>query len=126
MAKSKAKSTELEVGDVVKPESGEGEMTVRSYEKGMVTCDWLDDENQPVSGSFAEGQLELVRRAKQKEKSAFGSPDWIDENVIPLGERGAKLWRSLSATHKDNPAELKRDWAKFSKDIERLSKAAEE
>lgn len=48
----------------------------------------------------------------------FGDPDWIEKHVIPLGERGAKLWRSLNATHKDNRSNLRRDWEKFSKDVE--------
>lgn len=52
----------------------------------------------------------------------FGDPDWIDKHVIPLGERGAKLWRSLTATHKDDSGELRKDWDKFSKHVKTWGK----
>lgn len=118
MAKKESAEPKFKPGDVVRPEGGESKMTVRSAKKGMVTCDWFDDEGELQSASFAEGQLVLLEgkpKGKPDSVMKFGDPDWIDKHVIPLGERGAKLWRSLKATHKDNEAEFRRDWDKFSK-----------
>lgn len=64
--------------------------------------------------------------AKGKEKKpqdkTFGCPDWVEDNVIPLGERGAKLWRYLVTTFRvGGPGEdmngLRKDWLKFSPHI---------
>lgn len=50
----------------------------------------------------------------------FGAPEWVEKIVIPLGDRGALLWRHLKATWKRQPKGeriLEAEWEKFSKDL---------
>jgi hypothetical protein len=64
-----------------------------------------------------EPQKETAEEAKyrKEQEQVFGSPEWTEKNVIPLGDRAAKLWRHLRTTHK-GPM-LRREWEKYSKDV---------
>lgn len=61
------------------------------------------------------------KSSKPRDKT-FGCPDWVEDNVIPMGNRAAKCWRGLVATHKigtpfENPNNLRKDWEKVSPHI---------
>lgn len=66
-----------------------------------------------------------VPRKKTKEELAeydrrskvFGLPEWVEVTVLPMGERGAKLWRQLQALWKDDWRRMKKDWDKISPDV---------
>jgi len=61
---------------------------------------------------------EKSTKPKEPERDkTFGCPDWVEDNVLPLEERGAKLWRSLCATHGGDKVGLKFNWEKFAPDV---------
>jgi len=63
------------------------------------------------------------RKRKAEAAKVFGCPEWVEKEVLSRGDRGAQLWRSLSATWgksgNDRERLLKSEWDKFSKDIEK-------
>lgn len=89
-----------------------------------------------VEEELSDKAKEAAEKLKEKRKAAevaakaeavrfdeaakvFASPEWVETYVIPLGDRGAELWRSLKATWPNSERWLKKEWNKFSKDLER-------
>ena len=73
----------------------------------------FDEEFSRGGKETPEGFEKLPKRPRDK---TFGCPDWIEDVVIPLGERGALLWRQLSTTWvgPENESQLRKEWEKFS------------
>ena len=82
----------------------------------------------------AKEAIEKLEEKKAKDKVAaaaekkrfdgaakiFGSPEWVQTQVIPLGDRGAQLWRHLKGTWEGKSERmLKCEWEKFSKDLKK-------
>ena len=65
---------------------------------------------------MAKGKPEAKESVAEATEVLFGSPDWIEQNVVPLGERGAKLWRHLQGTFGGDPGKLQQQWERYAKD----------
>ncbi len=70
----------------------------------------VEDQTEPQRKETAE-----EAKHRREQEKVFGSPEWTEKNVIPQGERMAKLWRHLRTVHK-GPI-LRREWEKYSKDV---------
>lgn len=74
--------------------------------------------HQKKERDMKEKKVEGFKKLEKAPRdNTFGCPDWVEDNVIPLGERGAILWRHLRSTWKSKERMVKKEWEKFSPDI---------
>ena len=64
---------------------------------------------------------------RNRAERIVGSPEWTEKHVIPLGERGALLWRHVkSLCEKNRRLNMRRVWERYAKDVKNRGKRSKD